>query len=82
MALSTLECVNLVPITFSFSITTSAFSCAIAISALVIFFALEQQDVQFNWSGNEISFAGVDAAGPVLKTLAPGGHFGPGPGEF
>ena len=50
--------------------------------ALVIFFALQQQDIEIDWSGNNISFAGVDAAGPILKTLADGEHFGPGPGEF
>ena len=64
------------------SITSTAFSCAIAICALVTFFALQQQGVEINWSGNTIPFAGVDGAGPVLKTVPDGGHFGPGPGEF
>jgi hypothetical protein len=49
---------------------------------LVIFFALRQQDIEIDWSGNNIPFAGVDAAGPTLKTLIDGEHFGPGPGEF
>jgi len=49
---------------------------------MVTFFALEQQGIEIDWNGNSISFAGVDAAGPVLKTLANGKHFGPGPGEF
>jgi hypothetical protein len=51
---------------------------------LVIFFALQQQDIGIDWSGNTIPFAGVDGAdpGPILKTLADGEHFGPGPGEF
>jgi hypothetical protein len=49
---------------------------------LVIFFALQQQGIEINWSGNSIPFAGVDGVGPVLETLANGEHFGPGPGEF
>jgi hypothetical protein len=49
---------------------------------LVIFFALQQQGIEIDWSGNSIPFAGVDAAGPILKPLADGEHFGPGPGEF
>ena len=65
-----------------FSITTSAFSCGIAFSALVIFFALQQQGIEINWSGNNLPFEGLDAAGPRLKTLGEGEHFGPGVGEF
>ena len=64
------------------SITTSAFSCAIALSALVTFFALQQPGIELDWSGNNLPFAGLDAAGPRLKTLAEGEHFGPGVGEF
>ena len=64
------------------SITSTAFSCGIAISALVTFFALEQQGIEINWSGNNLPFEGVDAAGPTLNVLADGEHFGPGPGEF
>jgi hypothetical protein len=67
---------------FPLSITTSAFSCAIAFSALVIFFALQQQGIDISWSGNKLPFEGLDAAGPQLKTLASGEHFGPGVGEF
>jgi hypothetical protein len=64
------------------SITSTAFSCAIAISSLVIFFTLQQQGIEIDWSGNNIPFAGADGAGPILKTLVDGEHFGPGPGEF
>ena len=67
---------------FHFSITTSAFSCAIAISALVMFFALQQPGIEISWSGNNLPFEGLDATGPRLKTLAEGEHFGPGIGEF
>ena len=67
---------------FPLSITTSAFSCAIALSASVIFFALQRQGIEINWSGNSLPFGGLDAAGPRLETLAEGEHFGPGVGEF
>jgi hypothetical protein len=52
---------------------------------LVIFFALQRPGIKIKWSGNSIPFAGVDGvdgAGPILKRLADGEHFGPGPGEF
>jgi hypothetical protein len=49
---------------------------------LVIFFVLRQRKIEIDWSGNNIPFAGVDYSGPILKSLADGEHFGPGPGEF
>ena len=67
---------------FCFSITTSAFSCAIAIAALVIFFGLQQQGIEIKWSGNTRPFEGCDGTGCVLYSVPKGSHFGPGPGEF
>ena len=64
------------------SITTYAFSCAVALSASVTFFALQQHGIEINWSGNSLPFEGLDAAGPRLRTLVDGEHFGPGIGEF
>ena len=49
---------------------------------MATFFALQQQGIEINWSGNNLPFEGLDAAGPRLKTLAKGEHFGPGVGEF
>ena len=72
----------LIDCALSFSITASAFSCAIAICALVIFFALQRQGIELDWSGNNLPFEGLDAVGPRLKVLAEGEHFGPGVGEF
>ena len=65
-----------------FSITTSAFSCAIAISALVTFFALQQQGFEIDWSGNSRPFDGCDGSGCALHPVPAGANFGPGPGEF
>jgi len=63
-------------------ITTTAFSSAIAISAVVIFFAVEWPNVELNWIGNTRPFAGCDGSGCTRLTVPDGGHFGPGPGEF
>ncbi|EIN12782.1 OPT-domain-containing protein [Punctularia strigosozonata HHB-11173 SS5] len=63
-------------------ITTTAFSCAIAISAIVMFFALQWPNVVINWSGNNRPFEGCDGIGCPLKPIPEQGFFGPGPGEF
>ncbi|KAJ7196280.1 OPT-domain-containing protein [Mycena pura] len=63
-------------------ITTTAFSAAIAISAVVIFFAVEWPNVSINWSGNTRPFAGCDGAGCARLPIPDKGFFDPGPGEF
>ncbi|KAJ7683444.1 hypothetical protein B0H17DRAFT_833147, partial [Mycena rosella] len=55
-------------------ITTTAFSAAIAISGIIIFFALEWPNVEINWSGNTRLFAGCDAE-QCLRLLVPGQGF-------
>ncbi|EON97382.1 putative opt oligopeptide transporter protein [Phaeoacremonium minimum UCRPA7] len=64
-------------------VTSAAFSCAIAISGIVIFFALQVWDIELSWWGNDVVAEGCDAAGNcVLKSLAEGEYFGPRLGEF
>ncbi|KAJ7101812.1 OPT-domain-containing protein [Mycena epipterygia] len=63
-------------------ITTTAFSAAIAISAIIIFFALEWPGAQINWSGNTRPFAGCDAKQCARLQLPDHGFFGPGVGQF
>ncbi|EPQ54770.1 OPT-domain-containing protein [Gloeophyllum trabeum ATCC 11539] len=63
-------------------ITTTAFSCAIALSAIVMFFALQWPGVTINWSGNDRPYAGCDGTGCPLLPIPEQGYFGPGPGEF
>ncbi|KAJ7159352.1 OPT-domain-containing protein [Mycena crocata] len=63
-------------------VTTSAFSAAIAIAGIVIFFAVEWPSVEINWSGNMRPFDGCDASGCARLPLPDSGFFGPGPGEF
>ncbi|EJD47639.1 OPT oligopeptide transporter [Auricularia subglabra TFB-10046 SS5] len=64
-------------------ITTSAFSCAIAIVGIVMFFALQYHGIDLIWAGNNKPFEdNCDALRCPLKKLAEGEHFGPGVGEF
>ncbi|KAJ7124241.1 OPT-domain-containing protein [Mycena epipterygia] len=63
-------------------ITTTAFSSAIAISAVVIFFAVEWPNVSIDWIGNTRPFGGCDEAGCPRLPIPDKGFFGPGPGEF
>ncbi|KAF8193622.1 OPT-domain-containing protein [Mycena galopus ATCC 62051] len=63
-------------------ITTTAFSTAIAICAIVIFFGIEWSGVAIGWSGNTRPLAGCDAIGCPRLSLPEQGFFGPGPGEF
>ncbi|KAF5674560.1 sexual differentiation process isp4 [Fusarium heterosporum] len=59
-------------------ILSAAFSAGIAMSALVMFFALQYNDVNLDWWGNRIPFEGCDGTQScLLKTVAPGDHFGP-----
>ncbi|KZW02411.1 OPT-domain-containing protein [Exidia glandulosa HHB12029] len=64
-------------------ITTSAFTCAIAIVGVICFFALQFPGIEIDWVGNTKPFVdNCDADACRLKTLLPGEHFGPGVGEF
>ncbi|KAF8137872.1 OPT-domain-containing protein [Mycena galopus ATCC 62051] len=63
-------------------VTTTAFSTAIAICGIVIFFGIEWPGVEINWSGNTRPFEGCDAMGCARLPLPEQGFFGPGPGEF
>ncbi|KAJ6496033.1 OPT oligopeptide transporter protein-domain-containing protein [Mycena sanguinolenta] len=58
-------------------ITTAAFSTAIAVCAIVIFFAIEWPGVQINWSGNTRPFEGCDAMGCARLPLPTQGFFDP-----
>ena len=54
-------------------VMTSSFGAALAISAVVIFFAVEYKTVELNWWGNTVSFAGCDNAGCTLKAIPESG---------
>ncbi|KAJ6628594.1 OPT-domain-containing protein [Mycena sp. CBHHK59/15] len=63
-------------------ITTTAFSAAIAISGVVIFFAVEWPGVEIIWSGNTRPFDGCDGNACARLPIPDVGFFGPGPGQF
>ncbi|KAJ7155164.1 OPT-domain-containing protein [Mycena filopes] len=63
-------------------VTTTAFSAAIAICAIVIFFATDWTETSINWSGNTRPFEGCDALQCPLLAVPEEGFFGPGPGQF
>ena len=54
-------------------VLTSSFGAALAISAVIIFFAVEYHPVSVNWWGNSVSFAGCDDSGCTLKAVPAGG---------
>ncbi|KAK0448152.1 OPT-domain-containing protein [Armillaria borealis] len=63
-------------------ILASAFTCAIALSAVIQFFAVQYVGAEINWGPNTIPYAGCDSDSCTYYTLAEGEHFGPGVGEF
>jgi OPT family small oligopeptide transporter len=64
-------------------VTSAAFSCAIAISAIVIFFGLQLPSISVDWWGNNVLSEGCDATGDCIRNvLADGEYFGPRIGEF
>nr|QBZ39424.1 sexual differentiation process protein 2 [Thermochaetoides thermophila] len=64
-------------------VTSAAFSCAIAISGIVIFFALQIWDIELSWWGNNAPYEGCDGSGTCgLLQLPEGEYFGPRIGEF
>lgn len=56
----------------------SAMNTGIALSAIIIFFALQYTNVNLSWWGNDVPFAGVDGAGGAgIVPLPDIGYFGP-----
>lgn len=56
---------------------------AIAISAIIQFFAVQFKEVDIVWWGNNIPYEGCDGTACSLFTLGPNEtHFGPGVGQF
>ncbi|EXA46879.1 hypothetical protein FOVG_04175 [Fusarium oxysporum f. sp. pisi HDV247] len=64
-------------------ILSAAFSVGVALSALVIFFALQYNDINLDWWGNRVPFEGCDGTQScLLKTVTAGEYFGPRLGGF
>ncbi len=63
-------------------VTSAGFSCGIALTGIIIFFALDSRGVALNWWGNDVIYQGCEDTPCVLLPLEPGEHFGPGLGDF
>jgi len=66
-------------------VTSAALSCAIAISGIVIFFALQINDIELPWWGNDVLSEGCDATGQCVRlklNTEEGEYFGPRMGEW
>ncbi|KAH7050077.1 OPT oligopeptide transporter [Macrophomina phaseolina] len=63
-------------------VVSAAFSAAIAIAAIVIFFALQWSSVQLDWWGNSVSFQGCEGKACRKFAVADGDYFGPRIGQF
>ena len=50
-------------------VLTSSFGAALAISAVIIFFAVQYKQVSITWWGTTVSSAGCDGSGCTLKTV-------------
>ncbi|KAL1642599.1 hypothetical protein SLS58_005368 [Diplodia intermedia] len=63
-------------------VVSAAFSAAIAIAAIVIFFALQWSSVAVDWWGNSVSFQGCEDEACTAYALGEGEYFGPRLGQF
>jgi hypothetical protein len=62
-------------------VLSAAFSTAIAIAGVIIFFAVNYPDVDINWWGND-SESGCEATACTRLKLAKGEYFGPRIGTY
>ncbi|KAK0203274.1 OPT-domain-containing protein [Desarmillaria ectypa] len=63
-------------------VLASAFTCAIAISAILQFFAVQWYGGNISWPGNNKPYGGCDGNACSHLILGDGEHFGPGVGEY
>ncbi|CAK7274008.1 hypothetical protein SEPCBS119000_005949 [Sporothrix epigloea] len=64
-------------------VLSASLSTAMALAGLIIFFAIDYQNISINWWGNTAVGYDCDwSRDCTLLTLADGEHFGPGVGEF
>lgn len=63
-------------------VLTAALTAGCALSAVIIFFAVQYHPKELSWWGNNVIYAGVDGEGPGLEPLPAKGYFGPEPGDY
>ncbi|CAH0018934.1 unnamed protein product [Clonostachys rhizophaga] len=63
-------------------VLSAALTAGVAVSALVMFFAIGYNPVTFSWWGNTVSRAGVDGTNVGRLPIPQRGYFGPEKGSF
>ena len=63
-------------------VLSAAFTAGVAISALVMFFAIGYNPISLTWWGNTVSGAGLDGSGGAIFPIPDRGYFGPPKGNF
>lgn len=63
-------------------VLSAALTAGVAISALVMFFAVSYHPVKLTWWGNTVSAAGMDGSSSGLLPIPARGYFGPEKGHF
>ncbi|KAK3306214.1 OPT oligopeptide transporter protein-domain-containing protein [Chaetomium strumarium] len=61
---------------------SSALTAGVAISALIMFFAVGYNPVKLDWWGNRVSSAGMDGRSVGILPIPERGYFGPEKGSF
>jgi len=63
-------------------VLSASLTAGVAVSALVIFFAVGYNPTPLHWWGNDVSGAGADGAGTPILPIPDKGYFGPDRGTF
>ena len=63
-------------------VLAAAFTAGVAISALIIFFAVGYNPIKLEWWGNTVSWVGVDGQRIGILPIPERGYFGPEKGSF
>lgn len=63
-------------------VLSASLTAGVAVSALIIFFAVGYNPVKLDWWGNRVSYAGVDGRNVGILPIPARGYFGPEKGSF
>ena len=63
-------------------VLSAAFTAGVAVSGLVMFFAIGYNPKRLKWWGNTVSYSGVDGSGVGILPIPSRGYFGPEKGSF
>ncbi|KAK0705785.1 OPT oligopeptide transporter protein-domain-containing protein [Apiosordaria backusii] len=63
-------------------VLSASLTAGVAISALIMFFAVGYHPVKLDWWGNRVSHAGVDGKSVGILPIPERGYFGPERGQF